>query len=205
MVHTKIYVIECESPDHWYVGSTYRELYERVKEHEDDYGSLWTRRHGFRRVAMWRDVPTGSCSVLEDELTEWLMHQYGVRNVRGGNYVNCRADCYANDWWLPKSMRSGSGFTNESLIDAFNIFRRLEDANHLHPKALPEAVLGRVAKQQEHVLPAQLVPGPLGAEQEPVCCVCANHGQAPRRVSQASDRWRPWREPSCVSPRARAS
>ena len=90
-------------------------------------------------MAMWADVPSYACSVLEDELTEWLMHQYGVRNVRGGNYVNCRADCYANDWWLPKSMRSGSGFTNvpglhyrpvskfplelESLIDAFNIFR----------------------------------------------------------------------------------
>ena len=52
------------------------------------------------------DVPSAACSALEDELTEWLMHQYGVRNVRG-NYVNCRADCYANDWWLPKSMRSG--------------------------------------------------------------------------------------------------
>ena len=191
--HTKVYVIECMSPKHWYVGSTYRELHARIQEHKEGFGCVWTQRHGFKRMAIWADVPNGACSALEDELTEWLMHQYGVRNVRGGNYVNCRTDCYANDWWLPESMRSG--FTNvpslhyrpvskfplelESLVDAFNIFRRLEDANHLHTKALPEPVLGRVAKQQEHVLPAQLVPGPLGAEQEPVCCVCTNHGQEP--------------------------
>ena len=193
--HTKVYVIECMSPEHWYVGSTYRELHARIQEHEEGFGCVWTQRHGFKRMAIWADVPSAACSALEDELTEWLMHQYGVRNVRGGNYVNCRTDCYANDWWLPKSLCSGSGFTNvpglhyrpvskfplelESLIDAFNIFRRLENANHLHTQAFPEPVLGRVAEQQEHVLPAQLVAGPLGAEQEAVGCVCANHGQEP--------------------------
>ena len=191
MVHTKIYVIECESPDHWYVGSTYRELYDRVKEHEDDYGSLWTQRHGFRRVAMWRDVPCESCSVLEDELTEWLMHQYGVRNVRGGNYVNCRTDCYANDWWLPRSLRSG--FRNvtglhyrpvskfplelERLIDGFKVFRRLQHSNHLDAEALPDPVLGGVAQHEHHVLPAELVAPALGAEQVAVVGIGPDHGQ----------------------------
>ena len=47
-------------------------------------------------MVMWADVPSYACSILEDELTEWLMHQYGVHNVRGGNYVNCRPDCYAS-------------------------------------------------------------------------------------------------------------
>merc|ERR1711969_29521 len=60
-------------------------------------------------MAMWADVPRYACSVLEDELTEWLMHEYGVHNVRGGNYVNCRADCYASNWWLPRSMRGLEG------------------------------------------------------------------------------------------------
>ena len=90
MVHTKIYVVECETPFFWYVGSTFRELYARIDEHEANYGCKWTQRHGFRRMAMWADVPSYACSVLEDELTEWLMHEYGVHNVRGGNYVNCR-------------------------------------------------------------------------------------------------------------------
>ena len=90
MVHTKIYVIECKTPRFWYVGSTFRELFDRIDEHENKYGSLWTRRHGFKRMVMWADVPSYACSILEDELTEWLMHQYGVHNVRGGNYVNCR-------------------------------------------------------------------------------------------------------------------
>ena len=63
--HTKVYVIECMSPEHWYVGSTYRELHARIQEHEEGFGCVWTQRHGFRRVAMWRDVPCESCSVLE--------------------------------------------------------------------------------------------------------------------------------------------
>ena len=44
MVHTKIYVIECKTPRFWYVGSTFRELFDRIAEHENSYGSLWTRR-----------------------------------------------------------------------------------------------------------------------------------------------------------------
>ena len=52
-------------------------------------------------MSIWADVPHYACSVLEDELTEWLIHEYGMQNVRGGNYVNCRADCYASEWWMP--------------------------------------------------------------------------------------------------------
>ena len=143
-------------------------------------------QHGIAFQKLWVD-----CSILEDELTEWLMHQYGVRNVRGGNYVNCRTDCYANDWWLPRSLRSG--FRNvtglhyrpvsklplelERLIDGFKVFRRLQHSNHLDAEALPDPVLGGVAQHEHHVLPAELVAPALGAEQEPVCCVCAHDGQ----------------------------
>ena len=76
----------------------------RIDEHEAKYGCKWTQRHGFRRMAMWADVPSYACSVLEDELTEWLMHEYGD-NVRGGNYVNCRADCYARVVDAPEHTR----------------------------------------------------------------------------------------------------
>ena len=201
MVHTKIYVIECNTPRFWYVGSTFRELYDRIAEHENSYGSLWTRRHGFRRMVMWADVPSYACSILEDELTEWLMHQYGVHNVRGGNYVNCRPDCYASDWWLPKSLQGRSkapDFTDSPLtdvpalhfsavskfplelgrlIDTFKVFRGLKHPNHLNPKSLAYAVLGGGPKQNEHVLPAQLVPPALGAKQVPVVSVRPDHGQ----------------------------
>ena len=95
--------------------STFRELYARIDEHEAKYGCKWTQRHGFRRMAMWADVPSYACSVLEDELTEWLMHEYGVHNVRGGNYVNCRADCYASEWWMPRSIR---GLTHRHRISS---------------------------------------------------------------------------------------
>ena len=101
-------MIQCETPFFWYVGSTFRELYARIAEHEGNYGCKWTQRHGFRRMSIWADVPHYACSVLEDELTEWLIHEYGMQNVRGGNYVNCRADCYASEWWMPRSIRGNT-------------------------------------------------------------------------------------------------
>ena len=191
MTYTKIYVIECRARNHFYVGTTYRELYDRIQEHENRRGSLWTTRHGYKRMALWADVRTEHASKLEDELTEWLMHRYGIRNVRGGNYVNCRPDCYANDWWLPKSLRSGFGnvpglhycpvskfpLEFQRLIDAFEVLGGLEDADHLDPEALPEPALGGVAEEQEHVLPLELVAPPLGAEQEAVARVAPDHGQ----------------------------
>ena len=191
MTYTKIYVIECRARNHFYVGTTYRELYDRIQEHENRRGSIWTTRHGYKRMALWADVRTEHASALEDELTEWLMHRFGIRNVRGGNYVNCRPNCYANDWWLPKSLQSG--FRNVSglhdcpvskfplefkrLVDAFDVFRGLENANHLHPEPLPEPALGRVPEQQEHVLAAELVAPTLGAEQKTVARVAPHHGQ----------------------------
>ena len=75
MVYTKIYVIECLTTFFWYVGSTFRELYDRIDEHSTHCGAIWTRRHGFKRMVLWLDVPEAGCSSLENELTEWLMHQ----------------------------------------------------------------------------------------------------------------------------------
>ena len=176
MVYTKVYVIECKNPNCWYVGSTFRELYDRIDEHSSHCGSVWTRRHGFKRMAIWRDVPEGACTCLENELTEWLMHQYGINCVRGGDYVNCRPDCYKSDWWLPKSLRFGnvpslhyrpvSKFPLQlgRLIDAFQVFRRLEHPDHLNTKSFADSVLSGVPDQLQHVLPSQLVPAALRAK-----------------------------------------
>ena len=162
-------------------------------------------------MAMWADVPSYACSVLEDELTEWLMHEYGVHNVRGGNYVNCRADCYASEWWMPRSIRGNthrqpnffarsgmralgapslrdvsslhfrpvSQFPLElgRLIDAFKVFRGLQNSNHLNSEPLPYPVLSGGPQEDEHVLAAELVPPALGAEQVPVVGVSPDHGQ----------------------------
>ena len=204
MVHTKIYVVECETPFFWYVGSTFRELYARIDEHEAKYGCKWTQRHGFRRMAMWADVPSYACSVLEDELTEWLMHEYGVHNRQ---LRQLRADCYSSEWWMPRSIRGNthrlpnfiariggassladvpslhfrpvSQFPLElgRLIDAFKVFRGLQNSNHLDTQPLPYPVMSRGPQQDEHVLPAELVPPALGAEQVPVVSVSPDHGQ----------------------------
>ena len=48
--------------NHFYVGTTYRELYDRIKEHENKRGSIWT---GFKCMALWADVRTEHASRLE--------------------------------------------------------------------------------------------------------------------------------------------
>ena len=116
MPYTKVYVIECKNPNCWYVGSTFRELYDRIDEHSSHCGSVWTRRHGFKRMAIWRDVPEGACTCLEN------------------------------------------------LIDAFQVFRRLEHPDHLNTKSFADSVLSGVPDQLQHVLPSQLVPAALRAK-----------------------------------------
>ena len=177
-MYTKIYVIECTTPNFWYVGSTFRELYDRIDEHSSHCGSVWTRRHGFKRMAIWRDVPEEACTSLENDLTEWLMHQYGIKNVRGGDYVNCRKNCYDSEWWLPKSVRSCLGNVPSlhyrpvskfplqlgRLIDTFQVFRRLQNSDHLDTKSLTDSVLRCGPKQNEHVLSTKLLAPALRAQ-----------------------------------------
>ena len=74
-LHTKIYILELKR-NKWYVGSTYRELYARLEEHEQGYGSVWTSRHGYKRLLCYFDVPAEACTELEDKLTEVLMHRF---------------------------------------------------------------------------------------------------------------------------------
>ena len=151
-VYTKIYVLELVSHK-WYVGSTYRTIEARLREHEEGYGCIWTRRHPVKRLVFSVLVSRESCTELEDNLTEHLMIQYGITNVRGGNHVNCRPDCYAQDFWKPKSLRFGnvpplhyrpvSKFPLElgRLIDAFETFRRFQNPDKLNPQPLAEAPL----------------------------------------------------------------
>ena len=61
-MYTKIYVIECTTPNFWYVGSTFRELYDRIDEHSshlDLFGPAVTVLNGwlFGEMCLKRHVP----------------------------------------------------------------------------------------------------------------------------------------------------
>ena len=88
--YERVYVVECPRKNYFYVGSTLREMFLRESEHEAGYGSRWTRHHGFKRVLFSRLVPVGSSTVLENELTKYLMAKFGWGRVRGGDYVFVR-------------------------------------------------------------------------------------------------------------------
>ena len=84
MVHTRIYVIECEKQGYYYVGSTLRLPWERLREHKEGHGSSWTTRHGYGKCVLMIEVPPKTCQELEDKMTCWLQGRYGWRYVRGG-------------------------------------------------------------------------------------------------------------------------
>ena len=148
-IHHKVYVVECLRRHHFYVGTTFRELWARISEHEytkGGFGSKWTRRHGFKRLVCWMDCTAANVNDLEDEMTAYLMERFGVRRVRGGKHNNCRADAHdvGQEWWLPVHLRPGyvaplhgrpvSKFSLElnGLIDRFESAGGFEDADHLH-------------------------------------------------------------------------
>ena len=109
--HPKLYVVECVTPNHYYVGSTAQELYDRIDEHESGLSGCckWGRQHGFKRLVCWDTATASDCDRLEDVLTSYLMTWFGAANVRGGRHNNCRPDAFTGDWhgWLPKHLRPG--------------------------------------------------------------------------------------------------
>ena len=139
--YERVYVIECRTPDHFYVGTTLREMFVRQREHEAGYGSRWTHRHGVKRVMFDQIVPTGTSGTLENDLTKHLMSVFGWGRVRGGDYVFVR--CQSRDWLplafrslgardvLPLHLRPVSELPAElaTLLNRFEVFCGLENAN----------------------------------------------------------------------------
>ena len=99
-----LYIIECETPDHYYVGTTYRVATKRFQEHFDGYGCRWTRKHGCKKVIFSETIDRERASQLENEKWMDLARKFGPENVRGGDvtYVNfkCKSDTLP-DWILP--------------------------------------------------------------------------------------------------------
>lgn len=86
----KLYVLKCAN-DKYYVGTTIREIKERVEEHFSNCGSEWTRKYKPISVVETINICDGS---EEDIWTKKYMRKYGITNVRGGSYSKIILDDY---------------------------------------------------------------------------------------------------------------
>lgn len=88
-----IYILKCED-DKYYVGKTYqKDPYNRIQDHFNGNGSLWTQKHQPLEVM---SVITHCDDEDEDKHTKIMMKKYGINNVRGGTYcrIKLRPDEY---------------------------------------------------------------------------------------------------------------
>jgi len=78
-----LYILKC-ADNRWYVGTTYRHIYDRYSEHLRGDGSAWTKLH---RPLKIEAVIENVDAFEEDKQTKMLMMKHGIANVRGGSYV----------------------------------------------------------------------------------------------------------------------
>ena len=86
-----IYVIHCENKK-FYIGST-KNMKIRFKQHCDGEGSKFTRVYKPIRYEILQTCDK-YVHKIEHEWTVKYVLQYGFRNVRGGNWLSMRDDCY---------------------------------------------------------------------------------------------------------------
>lgn len=79
-----IYILKLEKGK-WYVGST-TDVDRRYKQHLSGRGSAWTKKYHPISIS---DQFKGD-SFDEDKTVKVCMTKYGIANVRGGSYSNCR-------------------------------------------------------------------------------------------------------------------
>ena len=60
-----LYVVQCNTPRTWYVGTTLRERHKRFEEHFAGVACKWTRRHGCKRIVLHFPVSCGEASRAE--------------------------------------------------------------------------------------------------------------------------------------------
>lgn len=107
-----LYVIQCKTPRHFYVGTTYRHKKKRFAEHFAGWGCKWTRKHGCKRVIVSFSVPLGKASRYENDVWMHYARIYGPENVRGGDVtIVDRGTDAIPDWCLPKE------FGGDRLVD----------------------------------------------------------------------------------------
>jgi len=95
--------VECDTPNTFYVGTTYRTKEKRFQEHFEGWGCRWTRKHGCKKIIFTTEVDRGEASQLENEKWMELARIYGPCRVRGGDvtYVDKNSDALPA-WLLPQ-------------------------------------------------------------------------------------------------------
>ena len=142
MVYTRVYVAECTTPDHYYVGSTLRLPFYREEEHAAGGGAKFTSKHGYEGMVVMEMVEPAQASTLEDDLTIALMCRYGWGNVRGGDrtaqservlrrFLPKALQPLGPRDVLPLHLRPVSKFPTQlrRLLDRFEVVRGLEDSD----------------------------------------------------------------------------
>ena len=113
-----LYVVECETPNTFYVGTTYRFKQSRYAEHFGGWGCKWTIKHGCRRIVEEWIVGRGEASQLENEKWMELARIHGPCRVRGGMYIKIQTPCPPG--CCPKSLGAivmCSGVSGSTLPD----------------------------------------------------------------------------------------
>jgi predicted GIY-YIG superfamily endonuclease len=78
-----VYVIECETPNHYYIGLT-RSYNHRIRNHMRGKGARFTQVHGFKKVIAVKSHESEKCAKeSERELTEQYIQTYSIENVAG--------------------------------------------------------------------------------------------------------------------------
>ena len=73
----------------YYIGTTNKDISDRLQEHIDGNGSSWTRKHKVLKL----DKALPDCDRYdEDKWTKKYMNKYGIENVRGGSYCQLNLD-----------------------------------------------------------------------------------------------------------------
>ena len=96
-----LYVVQCETPKTFYIGTTYRHKKKRYDEHFAGYGCKWTKRHGCRRIVASWSVDRGQASQIETKSGCSMLEFTGP--IRGGDVplVDKHSDALP-DWVLPQ-------------------------------------------------------------------------------------------------------
>ena len=71
----------------YYIGTTNKDVIERLQEHINNKGSQWTKKHKVLKL----EKSIINCDKYdEDKWTKIYMDKYGIENVRGGSYCEIK-------------------------------------------------------------------------------------------------------------------